>query len=171
MTWELTEYTPLDGELGEYDERTDEPMNDLEKLIADSIAARDAKIAEAEAVRKAEDAKYEAIFNEVVNDTIERAKAEIPAPLHQYIKYTNGQPSNDSLEARTWIPTMLVIDAPGLAEILITVNIDRESVVHVYGITSGEHFESTEWPEAICAAHDRYHNQRAEYSRAARELG
>ena len=148
---------------------TKEPT-ELEKLIADSIKERDAKIAKADAERQAEEARYDAIFNSVVEDTIKRAKAEIPAPLHPHVKCTNGRPSRDMLDARTWIPTMLVIDAPGLAEILITVNIDSEGVVHVYGITSGDHFEPGEWPEAICAAHDRYRNQRWEYSKAARAL-
>jgi hypothetical protein len=150
-------------------------MNELEKLIADSIDKRNAKNAAAVAERIAEEAKYEALFKEAVADTIDGLKPAIPGALRQYVNFKGGPPSNRYfLDTRKWAPSHLDINAPGLAEITLHIceNDDGETVIHSMGVEGATSlFHDGEWPEAIAAAFDRYHERRAEYSKAARELG
>lgn len=149
-------------------------QTDLKKLIEESIAKRDAKIAASSAATAAEEARYEALFNSIVEDTIEAIKPKVPAPLRQYIKHTHGRPARSLLDAKVWTPTMLVIDAPGLACMVLTTGIDDDGLDAVLKISVGEstsgQFKNDEWPEAIAAAFEYYHKQRAEYSKAARGL-
>lgn len=153
-------------------------MTDLEKLIADSIEARNAKIAEAKAAQRAEEARYKALHRSKVAKTIEAVKPRVPAPLHPYIKYTGGEPepvNRYALDKGTWSPNNLQIDAPGLAKISITFGEvylpSGEEAVAVDGIiVSDAHFQPDQWQEAIAAAFDHYHNQRQGHSEAARGL-
>lgn len=158
------------NEIAEEDKRTE-----LEKLIADSIAARDAKIAEKEAARVAEEARYEALFQSAITETIERVKPLIPPALHRYIKFNGAQPTNRYvLDARNWAPPCLGINAPGLAPLTITIGEDDDEQSCIWRIEVDDStcgFSGNEWAEAIAAAVDRYHERRAEYSRAAQALG
>src|SRR5262245_59056739 len=98
-------------------------MTELEKLIADSIAARDEKIAKGEAERQAEEARYNAIFHSLLKGATEAVKLQIPEPLRDYVIYDFCRPSKDLLDARTWIPTTMHIKgAPGLEEIALHIN-------------------------------------------------
>lgn len=147
---------------------------DLEKLIADSIAQRDARRAAEEAAKQAEEARYTAIFNSIVEGVIELVRETIPAPLRPYLKHTGGTPFlREGLDARTWYPDWLHVQAPGLAEIAIGIaRIDSEGAIHLGNIiTGGVNLKSSEWSEVIAAAFDHYHNQRRAYSEAARGLG
>jgi len=147
-------------------------QTELEKLIADSIAARDAKIAKEEAEAAVEEARYDAIFHSLLEGAVEAVKPLIPEPLRPYVLYDYCRPSKDLLDARTWAPTTMHIKhAPKLEEIAIHINWYGDGRgPEIYTIVSGASFEGDEWGEAICAAHDRYHNRRAEYSKAARAL-
>jgi hypothetical protein len=79
--------------------------------------------------------------------------------------------SKDALDAQSWRPTLLrVRGAPGLEEILMGVNWREDWRPEIYAITSGDSFDGDQWADAIAAAHDGYHNRRAEYSKAARGL-
>jgi hypothetical protein len=146
-------------------------MTELEKLIADSIAACDAARAAEIAAQEAEEARYEALFQSLVAKSIEAIKPYIPAPLQPYIQCASSMGSKDALDAQTWRPTMLHVQgAPGLEEILIAINWRKDWRPEIYEITSGDSFDGDQWADAIAAAHDRYHNRRAEYSKAARGL-
>lgn len=150
-------------------------MNDLEKLIADSIASRGAKIAEAEAEEKAAEARREALFNAAVKEGIERVIPLIPPPLHPYIKFNGAQPANYNMPAAwEWRPATLDIDAPGLAQITINPGTDDDDRPIIWSISvegSTLTFGGDQWEEAIAAAFDCYHERRREYSEAARSLG
>jgi hypothetical protein len=151
--------------------KTEETMTELEKLIADSIVARDAaRVAEISA-REAEEGRYQALFQSLLARSIEAVKPYIPAPLQPYIQYPYSLGSKDALDAQTWRPTMLhVQDAPGLEEIVIAIYWREDWTPEIYEITSGDRFDGDQWADAIAAAYDRYQNRRAEYSKAARGL-
>src|SRR5262245_17144305 len=102
-------------------------MNELEKLIADSIEKRNGKTAAAEAARIAEEARYEALFNAAVAEAIKRVTPLIPPALHSHINFKGAQPTNRYvLDARIWAPPSLDIDAPGLAQISLTIGEDDD---------------------------------------------
>lgn len=149
-----------------------EPVNDLQRLIADSIETRNARIAALKAEQEAEQARLDALYQSLLAEAVELVKPGIPSPLHSYIRHTGGRPGAFALEARTWRPAALHIDAPGLAVIEIEVADDDDGVYQVWTITvAGASFALDEWSDAIAAASDHYRNNRAEYSKAALALG
>lgn len=130
-------------------------MTDLEKLVADSIEARERKLAEAEAAKQAEGERYAALFRAIVADVIERIKPHVPAPLQSYITYKGGPGPRDMLDARTWRPRLLDIDAPGLRLIGFQITDGQDGALKVCSLrVDGDTttFGPDEWTEAIAVA-------------------
>lgn len=136
-------------------------QTDLEKLIADSIEKRERKLAETMAAQTAEERRYAALFRATVASVIERVTPNIPPALQPYIVYKGGPGPRDMLDARTWRPRMLDIDAPGLCPIKVQIDEfwtadgiegSRLRVVHLRVDGDITTFGPDEWQDAIAIA-------------------
>lgn len=130
-------------------------MTELEQLISDSIAERNAKLARTEAERAAQEARAEALFNSIVASAIDQTKGDIPAPLRPFVAHKGHRPTLDMLERGTWRPSELVINAPRLEPIRLVIGEDMEGSLSVHSLRIGADHETygrNEWSDVIAIA-------------------
>jgi hypothetical protein len=119
----------------------------LQELIDDSRRIRDERRAAEDQRKSDDDARYRALFDQVMNAAFARISRTVPAPLHPFFAYALDDPSEADLRRYPggFDPVdFKITGAPGLAEIFFTTT-GKISV-------NGE--AMSDWIEAVARASD-----------------
>lgn len=140
-------------------------MNDLEKLIADSIAKRDAQEAERKQKEDEEEGEYQALLAEATEKRLAELVNQIPQELVRYCEATDApqhfEKSYSIQKLREgWRPEHLRVVAPGLAPIFFSLRAEWDNEAKEWGApyigslsTSAQYRdEHKKWFLAIAAA-------------------